>query len=283
MTLGYDPAFLEVPVPLPSPAGESHVLDYTHFAVVLDPVRRLAVMTAVNVDGAALRDVPRGDDWRLDPRVPAGDQAGEELYAGNDLDRGHLVRRRDPVWGAEAEARRASADTFHYTNAAPQAAGFNQSRELWLGLEDHVLEHARAHRLRLTVLTAPVLADGDPVYRGIAIPQQFWKVVAWTTTEPAPVTGEEAPSGRLLAATAFVLDQRPQLDEIDLSEARARAAREVQPPPLGPFRTFQVPVRDVAELTGLDLGPLVAADRLPVGLAPAARWRQLHDLQAIRL
>ncbi|GAA4288251.1 DNA/RNA non-specific endonuclease [Georgenia daeguensis] len=280
---GYDPAFLGVPVPVPSPAGESHVLGYTHFTVVLDPARRLAVVTAVNVDGAALREVPRGDDWRLDPRVPAEDQAGEELYAGNDLDRGHLVRRRDPVWGEAGVARRASSETFHYTNAAPQAAGFNQSRELWLGLEDHVLEHARAHRLRLSVLTAPVLADDDPVYRGVAIPQQFWKVVAWTTTEPRGVPGEEAPDGRSLAAAAFVLDQRPQLAEIDLSAARARAAREGRPPPLGPFRTFQVPVRDVEDLTGLDLGPLVAADRLPVGPAPAARRLELHDLHAIRL
>jgi endonuclease G, mitochondrial len=274
--LGYDANFLETPVPLPSPAGESHVLDYTHFAVVLDPSRRLAVVTAVNVDGAALLDVPREDDWRLDPRVPAEHQAGAELYARNDLDRGHLVRRRDPVWGGEKVARRANADTFHYTNAAPQAAGFNQSKELWLGLEDHVLQHARAHRLRLTVLTAPVLADDDPVYRGVAIPQRFWKVVAWATAEPA---------GHRLAATAFVLDQRPQLDEIDLGEARARAAREGEPPPLGPFRTFQVPVRDVEDLTGLDLGPLVAADRLAVGAAatPAARWRELHDLRAITL
>jgi endonuclease G, mitochondrial len=274
--LGYDEDFLEVPVPLPCPAAESHVLYYTHFTVVLDPARRLAVVTAVNVDGAALLDLPRDDDWRLDPRVPAEHQAGEELYARNDLDRGHLVRRRDPVWGEAEVARRANVDTFHYTNAAPQAAGFNQSRELWLGLEDHVLEHARAHRLRLTVLTAPVLADDDPVYRGVAIPQRFWKVVAWAT--------EGRAAGRQLAATAFVLDQRPQLGDIDLSEARARAAREGEPPPLGPFRTFQVPVQDVADLTGLDLGPLAAADRLAVGgIAPAARWRELDDLRAISL
>ncbi len=57
-----------------------------------------------------------------------------------------------------------------------------------------------------------------------------------------------------------------------------RRAQDV--PELGGFRTFQVPVEDVAELTALDLGPLVAADRLPV-LVPAAvgepvpAWRPL--------
>ena len=52
-------------------------------------------------------DLERADDWFLDPRVPAGGQAGPELYARNDLDRGHLVRRRDPVWGPPAVAARA--------------------------------------------------------------------------------------------------------------------------------------------------------------------------------
>lgn len=51
--------------------------------------------------------------------------------------------------------------------------------------------------------------------------------------------------------------------------------------PLGPFRTFQVPIRDIAALTGLDLDQLRAADRMPIAAAlPTARvtetWRELH-------
>ena len=44
--------------------------------VLLDPERRLAAATAVNIDGAQLVDLERGDDWHLDPRVPADEQAG---------------------------------------------------------------------------------------------------------------------------------------------------------------------------------------------------------------
>jgi DNA/RNA endonuclease G (NUC1) len=86
---GYDQDFLGVSVPLPVPAAGQVVreLAYTHFTVLLDPTRRLAVATGVNVAGAELRDVERSDDWRLDPRVGAGEQAGSDLYAGNDLDR----------------------------------------------------------------------------------------------------------------------------------------------------------------------------------------------------
>lgn len=68
----------------------------------------------------------------------------------------------------------------------------------------------------------------------------------------------------------------------------ADAAAAGNPPPLGPFRTFQVPITDIATLTGLDLTALAAADRLPVptGARPdriddQTVWRPLrtpHDI-----
>ena len=250
---GYDPLFLApgpaVPVPLPTDGTPVVVLPYTHFSVVQRPDRRLAAATVVAVDGASLVDVPRsGDTWFLDPRIAPDEQAGAELYARNDFDRGHLVRRRDAGWGPDA--REANADTFSYANAAPQASRFNQSLELWLGLEDHVLDHARRWGQRLVVVTGPVFADDDPEYRGVRIPRRFYKVAAHLR--------EHGDGGApQLASTGFVLDQTPLVADV----VRAPSAQEV--PEIGGFRTFQVPVADIAELTALDLGPLVAADRLP--------------------
>ncbi|MFS0911929.1 DNA/RNA non-specific endonuclease [Microbacterium sp. 179-I 3D2 NHS] len=212
-------------------------------------------MTAVNVDGARLVDLPRQGEWRLDPRVHAGAQTGPGVYARNDLDRGHLVRRRDPGWGEAAEARSAMEATFFYPNAAPQAAGFNQSKDLWLGLEDHVLAYAESTDQRLSVFTAPVLAPDDPPYRGIRIPLRFWKVVAWST-----------PGG--LRATAFVLDQTELVDTRD---------GIVSAPPLAGFRTFQVRIAEVAALTGVDVGALASADVLRDEGVHAAQWRPLHS------
>ena len=232
--------------------------------VVLDAERRLAAATAVDIDGASLTDVARGDDWHLDERVPADEQAGPELYARNDLDRGHLVRRRDPVWGADAEARQANYDTFSYANAAPQAADFNQSKELWNGLEDHVLAYAETNELRLSVFTGPVFADDDALYRGIRIPELFWKVAAWS----------DAARGRL-ATAGFLLDQSSLLGEIDLREARAAARATDAPPPLGAFRTFQLPVADIAAMTGLGMPELVRGDVYLPPLAAAGRRRVL--------
>ena len=265
-TAGYSPPFLSPestvpPLALPSPAQNTTRLDYTHFTVLLDPRRRLAAATAVNIDGSLLRDVPRSDDWHLDPRVPAANQAGPELYADNDLDRGHLVRRRDPVWGDDAG--RANADTFVYTNAAPQAAGFNQSKELWAGLEDYLLAHAAAYGQRMSVFTGPVFAVDDPVYRGVMIPRRYWKIAAWA-------------SAAGLRASGYLLDQTPQLDDVGLATAIALAMGET--PPLGPFRTFQVPTGDIAALTGLRIDQLVAADvRLDRGVAAESRWLPIES------
>lgn len=236
-------------------------LPYPRFTVLLDPARQLAAVTAVNIDGASLQDLPRTGDWRLDERVPAAEQTGPEVYARNDLDRGHLVRRRDPGWGPVDAARAATEATFSYPNAAPQAAGFNQSKELWLGLEDHVLAYAETTDQRVSVFTAPVLADDDPPYRGIRIPLRFWKIAAW-----------QGPDG--LAAAGFLLDQSELVD-----------TREgvLAVPPLWAFRTFQVPIADIAALTGIDLGPLPAAD---VRERPGARetgWRSLDTADDILL
>lgn len=278
---GYEQDFLGASVPLPVPAVGRMVraLTYTHFTVLLDPARRLAVSTGVNIAGGELRDVARSDDWRLDSRVGAGEQAGAELYEGNDLDRGHLVRRSDPVWGEPVVAEQANVDTFVYPNAAPQAADFNQSKQLWLGLEDHVLTYADTYDARLSVFTAPVLAEDDPMYRGVGVPRLFWKVAAWAAAS------DVAGGARSLAATGYVLDQTPQLDDIDLSTRRAQQAGE--PPPLGPYRTYQVPIVDIVALTGLDLGPLVAADRFPVptpmGTRSRDRWLLLDAPARIQL
>jgi endonuclease G len=256
---GFDERFLGVDAAMPriseARAAASIELDYVHFTVVLNPERRFAAVTGVNIDGAHLVTLGRDDRWVFDERISADLQAGPDVYANNDLDRGHLVRRNDPVWGSPEVAARANTDTFRFTNAAPQASGFNQSRELWVGLEDHVLEHARAHELKLSVFTGPVFDDDDPPYRGIRIPLKFWKIAAWST-------------GDALATTGFVVDQSPLVDIDKLPRAPGAV------PPLGPFRTFQVPIAEIVALTGLVMPELAQAENLPRSVA-AAGWRPI--------
>jgi endonuclease G len=244
---GYDPEFLGSPLPLPVPgpalaALVSGELRYHHFSVVMHRERALALFTAVNIDGKlARRPTRERDRWILDPRLPAEFQTGEPVYRDNPLDRGHLVRRLDPAWGTEDGAvKAANDDTFHFTNAAPQHHQFNAGSTLWAGLEDHVLKHADTADLAVSVVTGPVLADDDEPYRGVHLPRQFWKVVGIVTQD-----------GRL-SVTGYLLSQAALLDELPSDEEFS----------FGAFRTFQVPVRRIAELTGLGLEPHIAADPL---------------------
>jgi endonuclease G len=110
-------------------------------------------------------------------RLSRDDQIGPDLYARNELDQGHLVRRTDPVWGRPAAT--ANEDTFHFTNCAPQHARLN--RRTWLALEDYILSNADNHDLKVSVFTGPVFRADDMTYRGAyRLPAEFWKVVVMT-------------------------------------------------------------------------------------------------------
>jgi endonuclease G, mitochondrial len=254
---GYDAGFLAHPLPLPVPDDDvaplaSPELRYHHFSVVMQRERRLALFTACNIDGKLSRRPERESDrWILDPRLPDEEQTGEPVYRDNPLDRGHLVRRLDPAWGtSDAQIKAANDDTFHFTNCTPQHHTFNAGQTLWAGLEDHVLENADDRDLRVSVLTGPVLAPDDDAYRGVALPRQFWKIAAMVK-----LSGELSVTGYLLSQASLLVGLR----------ARGEFS-------YGEYRTFQVPVRRIGELTGLGLAPHIAADPLErVRAAPLAR------------
>ncbi|MEJ7605833.1 MAG: DNA/RNA non-specific endonuclease [Bryobacteraceae bacterium] len=210
------------------------VLRYTHFSIAMHSERRFAFYTACNIDGAGSLNIRRTNDiWLLDPRIDKTHQVGNELYSRNDLDRGHLVRRLDPVWGDDAKV--ANDDTFFYTNATPQHARLNQGN--WNDLEDYILNNTNAHDLRVNLFTGPVFADDDPEYRGVLLPKQFWKVVSVINGD----TGK-------LHATGYMLSQADLLTDIEFV--------------FGQFRTYQLPIATVETMSGLSFGKLENADPL---------------------
>jgi len=142
---GYDPDFLGISVPLPQTDRKIVLLPYANFSVALCAVRRLSLYAVVNINGHRLVEKHRaGDPWQLDPRAPADLQVAGSYYAGTPLDRGHMVRRVDPVWGQKAD--QAEVDTFHYPNSCPQHKNLN--RKIWNDLEDRSLGARSGHQLR---------------------------------------------------------------------------------------------------------------------------------------
>jgi endonuclease G len=269
---GYDAKFIDGwEIPLPKPAngddlrqlrrgGQGYVLSYEHFSTVQSKSRRMPMFVAVNIDGNKEKRITRtSTPWRFDGRLDVEDQIGDEVYSEekNVLDRGHMVRREDPIWGTPTVASRANIDTFHFTNSCPQMAKVNQ--QIWLGLENYILHNTRDEDLFVTVFTGPVFGKSDLKYRGALIPKSFFKVVA-------VVDGDGRPS-----ATAYEVSQEDELSELEFV--------------FGAYKTFQTSIAAIEDKTGLTFGDLKEQDGFSVSEKKGnARKRvALESLEMVRI
>lgn len=266
---GYDPGFLGIEIPVPVPVGGvladvaptvdgGSLVQHVHFSLQMSAARRFAIWVGWNIDGGSLKALSRrGHGFVPDPQIAAAGQVGDELYAGNRLDRGHIARRADLLWGSLPEAEAANRDSFFFTNIAPQLDDFNQSAQdgVWGRLEDAVFADVDVEDLRVSLFGGPVLAADDRPYRGVQLPREYWKVIAFR-------------EGGVLEARAFLLTQA--LDRLELLD-------------LDEFRVFQLAVPEVEARTGLrfpdvlhaaDAGapPTLAGTRAPLGSPADIRW-----------
>lgn len=244
--LGYSTNFLgpQVDVPKLSAAnrkdavklGGSEVIKYTHFSLAMSKSRRFCYWVAWNIDGGRLKKLSRnGIKFIFDPRIPVEFQVGDELYSDNRLDRGHIARRADLLWGGPSEAKRANTDSFFFTNITPQMDNFNQSSQggVWGRLEDAIFEDVDVDNLRVSVFGGPVLRDDDREFRDVLIPREFFKVLVFVED------GE-------LKARAFLLTQ--SLDELELLDLKQ-------------FKVFQATLTEVEHRCGFTFpAKLKAAD-----------------------
>ncbi|MBX2876488.1 MAG: DNA/RNA non-specific endonuclease [Saprospiraceae bacterium] len=217
---GYDPGFLGTEVPMPKRinsrslskmANGDHIIPYEHFSIINNKRRKMALLTASNIDAsrakkrpepgrtytrAALGEMRRNERevWFIDPRIPVEDQLSDQFYSSDrrSFDKGHIVRREDVNWGnSYAEVKIANGDTFHVTNCSPQVSGFNRSIPggIWGRLENSILRQARTEKY--CVFSGPLLLADDPVFHGInndqpievQIPRAYWKMIVARTPE----------------------------------------------------------------------------------------------------
>lgn len=246
---GFNPDFLTNRIAVPGLSGPvaadaveldgDALIPYTHFSVCMSQARGFARYVAWNIDGSRIKAISRtGIAFKLDKRIPEEFQHGDDLYAGNKLDRGHIARRADLCWGTKTEAQRANKDSFFFTNIAPQHQAFNQSKRqgLWGLLENAIFEDVDVADLRLSVFGGPIFRDDDPEYRNVLLPQEFWKLLAYhdATDDTTKVR-------------AYILTQRDLLTDLEVLE-------------LDPFQLFQVPLDRLAEDTALDFSALDTYD-----------------------
>jgi endonuclease G len=267
---GYVPDFIagfQVPLPEPSdklskqvaplrPQEESAAsgeLKYEHFSLKLNKVRRIAIFTATNIDGATYLTVDRdtgkvkdaeGDTWFKDPRVSASFYLDQSFYSAwsTYFDRGHLTRRSDPTWGTSAQAERANADTFHFSNCSPQHFLFNESAKYWQGLERYVLENgliAAGSQNHICVIQGPIFDDKIDLWADdVQIPSSFFKIVSWMSINGPKSVGLVVDQLKLLSMPRHGMTPPADLPSVDVNH-------------------WRVAIADIEKKTELDFGQAV--------------------------
>jgi endonuclease G len=222
--------------------------------------RRLCRWVAWNIDGA--RKVSAAKDRRrfqFDPDYAPGAQIGAELYAHNRLDQGHIAAFSDVSWGTASEAQRARRESCYFSNITPQLDDFNRSdlKGIWGELENAITAENKVAGQRLSEFGGPFFGDNDLPYKGVLVPRDLWKVVAFV-------------EDGTLKAKGFVLTQQDLDGDLGLL-------------PLGEFRIYQHRIAELSSKVGLDLGTLVAADTAPsaVAVTPAPVVRRITKLKDV--
>jgi endonuclease G, mitochondrial len=236
--------------------GSNTRLDFIHFSAVMCKSRRLAYFTAVNIDGKNWQDNSRSGSFKNDGRINGDEQLGSSLYSAkkSDFDKGHLVRREDPEWGDKQLSLKAGANTFWYTNCAPQHKKLNQ--EIWADLEANILHTGAAgEKLRCSVFTGPVLSPTDGTFvtkvggQDIKIPSLFWKVVVWAKSD-----GKTYAVGFIQSQEKFLLEggiiTKPMV--MNLSRLKAITDEDIfEHLKFKDGKTYQVKIEEIEKQSGL--------------------------------
>ena len=219
--------------------------------------------------------------WRPDHRISKAHQLNEKWYtrknklkprAGTDdqdryvdiadFDRGHIVRRTEPIWGSSEAGQAANRQTYNHANAAPQDPRFNQDKDRfhadiddgeetrsWYGMEVAVLRAATNEDQKMNVFTGPIFEDTDPVYGpgksgggDCQVPLTFWKIAVWE-------------HGGKLKALAMKYSQAFAVEKSGAESGGAEALDTAEQ--LFLLRDFLTTVEDIQDRTGILFGQKV--------------------------
>jgi endonuclease G, mitochondrial len=265
---GYSPKFLGtgniIKMPLPSNSLKAKLakitetddieLKYHKYSIYFHALRKMPVISAINVDGSVLKRLDKTtseNKWFRDRRIDKEIQLDTSFYRKSGFDRGHMSRKEDANWGATAEeALRNAQYTCAYTNACPQVKALNQQGGLWGKLEKLILENGvqkeQGKEAKITVFNGPIFNISDPLYKSVQIPMDFYKVIVYTAID-----------GKL-KATAFILSQKDLLSDINFDEEAIDLSGNEQ------FKEYQCSIKSLSKKTKLDFSILYPIDTFDI-------------------
>lgn len=266
---GYQPGFLGIDVPLPKPKksiqkqiaqlrDKSIELKYFQYSVIFNAVRKMPLISAVNVEGDAakrLDNSKRSDDWLRDKRIDIECQLTDKFYSKSGFDKGHMGRFEDANWDdTEEKALRNGIYTCFYTNACPQVPGINrQGDNLWGKLERAILEkgvkNQSGKQARMSVFNGPIFDEAkDRVRLGVTVPMQFYKIVLWLN------------DANKLRATGFKLTQETLVTDDQFDESVRLGEEAIDIDKLVSYKKYQCSLKKLGALTNIDFSHIEKYD-----------------------
>lgn len=261
---GYETDFLgddfRVPIPKPQKSvrnyvakignSRAYVLKYHKFSVIFNDFKKMPFISVINIDGDSEKRqdfTKRKDAWIRDTRIDLDSQLNNSFYKKSGFDRGHMSRREDANWGDDAlEAKRNADLTCVHTNACPQVPELNRSNRggLWGKLEKIVLENGAIKENgktgKISVFSGPIFNANDPIYKGVKIPLEYYKVIMWKD------------KSNKLKATSFTLSQSDLVDEIDFEDLGIDQNIN--------FKEHQISLKDLQTRTQIDFSDIMEFD-----------------------
>ncbi len=250
--MAYVDDFLGITIPLPSVRAErsANVLfsplltpeglaQYPNYAVVTDAEKRSPLYVAAMIDISKLTNTSRTNNWRTDSRIGHDFQLNNDYYRNNLWDRGHMAMRSAQAWGDTGrEAQKAADETFYYSNSCLQHENLNQDE--WLELEEEILHTNDAKDGKVIVFCGPIYGEESRTIRPSGrepaeIPAGFFKVIVFIN------------DGNTTPAKKSQLDVRAYIMLQDEKALRDKRGRD-----LYPLQQYQVSIREVETLTGLE-------------------------------
>jgi endonuclease G len=271
---GYKTNFLGVEIKMPQPLkaiekqiarlkDKSIELKYFNYSVIFNSVRKMPLISAINVEGdesKRLDNSKRSDDWLRDKRISLDVQLKDDFYLASGFDKGHMSRFEDANWALDSDsklreenAKRNGVYTCFYSNACPQVDALNRAGGMWGHLEKSILEKGvkkEAGKLaRVTVFNGPIFSpEKDRIFKGVKIPMEFFKIVLWLN------------NSNKLKATAFKLSQEKLVKEIKFQEAEGFLEESLDIDRNEEYLEFQCSISSLSKLTKIDFSGIQKYD-----------------------
>jgi len=228
MTYGYQPDFIGESLHIPMPEiGDQLLLeqtlsrtnlrgnlysDHLNYTLLMNRDTRQLIFSAHNIDQGSnigkrqnlteeqQKKYSGSKGWTYDADIGKPFQLGDEYYKDkvdgfgitveNPYDKGHMVMRKNAMWGASLEEMdEAGKATYIYANAALQHKNLNRSE--WQAIEmDIVGELGLDSNGKLCVFSGPIWGPLDRIVHHIdtgdvgRVPSGFFKVVCFHMKDP---------------------------------------------------------------------------------------------------